>query len=266
MKPPNSLFIYAVLSILIGANTTSPFSFEGVGFNLRTFVYAETVPAADKPVRQSLVDISDPAKRIVKRSMDIVSILLLSPFWVPVFAVLSLGILMEQIITWDFGPLLIKEERFSSGGKFNLYKMNVFREHARQRYIRESEDYKKEPTFNFLQSDPESLRYTGRLMKKFYLDELGQVFNILNGEMSLVGPRPHPIYYETNFKPPRQSLKPGIFCYPANRHKSGGDAILTSTSDEDYLAQYRNSSTWGLIKLDVMITMDGIRAVLKGTG
>ncbi|SVD58231.1 uncharacterized protein METZ01_LOCUS411085 [marine metagenome] len=59
-------------------------------------------------------------------------------------------------------------------------------------------------------------------------------------------------------------LKTGVFCFPANIAKSEDDTILNYFTDEQYLERYRNSSVWGLIKLDWLIVLDGLRAILKG--
>jgi len=103
-------------------------------------------------------------------------------------------------------------------------------------------------------------------MKKFYLDELGQIYNILAGEMSVVGPRPLPVVSESNSFPPRRMLKTGIFCFPANQWKNEGDTFLKHSTDEQYLKLYRESSVWEMIKLDLWIMVDGFRAILKAKG
>ena len=255
-KPQKVLTIFVIVSILTGWNGISPLSMV---------VWGNPVLIANDPVGQ--VEASDEtAKRSVKRSIDLAFIIITSPIWIPVITVLCLGILVEQVLYWDFGPLFITESRFSQGEKFDLYKINMFREHVRQRFIKESPEYKTDPTFNHLHRDPDNLSHIGKFMKKFYLDELGQIFNILVGQMSVVGPRPLPIGYEVNSYPPRQFLKTGIFCFPANHSKSGGDTILKYSTDEEYLEQYQKILVWGLVKLDLSIILDGFRAILKGRG
>ena len=264
-KPPKVLTSFVIVSILMGWNGISPCLQSGAGIQLSTVVWGNPVLLADEPAEQVEAS-AETAKQIVKRSMDLVFIIITSPVWIPVITVLCLGILVEQVLYWDFGPLFITEPRFSLGEKFDLYKINLFREHVRQRFIQESSEYKKVPTFNHLHRNPDNLSHIGKFMKKFYLDELGQIFNILRGQMSVVGPRPRPIAYKGNSYPPRQLLKTGIFCFPANHSKSGADTILKYSTDEEYLEQYQKILVWGLVKLDLSIILDGFRAILKGRG
>ena len=264
-KPPKVLTSFAIVSILFGWNGISPCLQSGAGIQLSTVVWGNPVLLADEPAEQVEAS-AETAKQIVKRSMDLVFIIITSPVWIPVITVLCLGILVEQVLYWDFGPLFITEPRFSLEEKFDLYKINLFREHVRQRFIQESSEYKKVPTFNHLHRIPDNLSHIGKFMKKFYLDELGQIFNILRGQMSVVGPRPRPIAYKGNSYPPRQLLKTGIFCFPANHSKSGADTILKYSTDEEYLEQYQKILVWGLVKLDLSIILDGFRAILKGRG
>jgi len=265
MKLVNLLMIFLVVLTLIAGNGIIPFLESGAGVQWRVVAWGNPALIEDNPAEQ--VDEKDATtKRLVKRTMDLGFIVVLSPVWIPVLAVSCLAIFIEQVLYWDFGPLFITEPRFSMGEKFDMYKINLFRERARQQYIREPPDFKKEPSFNYLHRDPSSLSYTGKFMKKFYLDELGQVVNILTGQMSVVGPRPVPMDYEVNSYPPRLILKTGVFCFPANRSKSRGDTTLNYSTDEQYLEQYRRSSVWDLIKLDWLIIMDGISATLKGYG
>tara|TARA_B100001105_G_C22331530_1_gene417145 strand:+ start:372 stop:1175 length:804 start_codon:yes stop_codon:yes gene_type:complete len=265
MKLLNLLMIFLVVLTLTAGNGITTFLQSGIGVQWKAIAWGN--PALIEGNSGGQVDATDvTTRRLAKRAMDLGVIVLLSPVWIPALAVLCLVIFIERASYWDFGPVFITEPRFSMGRKFDMYKINLFREHARQRYIRESQEFKKDPTFNYLHRDPSSLSYMGRFMKKFYLDELGQIVNILKGQMSVVGPRPLPMDYEVNSYPPRLILKTGVFCFPANRSKSRGDTTLNYSTDEQYLEQYRRSSVWDLIKLDWLIIMDGISATLKGYG
>ena len=265
MKLLNQLVIFLVVLTLITGNGIIPFLKNEAVVQWKAVAWGNPAFIENNPVRQ--VDETDVVvKRLVKRTMDLGVIVILSPVWIPALTVFCLTIFIEKVLRWDFGPLFITEPRFSMGREFDMYKINLFRERARQKYIRESTDFKKEPSFNYLHRDPTSLSYTGRFMKKFYLDELGQVVNILTGQMSVVGPRPLPVNYEANSFPPRLILKAGVFCFPANLTKSRGDTILNYSTDEQYLEQYQKNSVWDLIKLDWLIIVDGIRAILKGFG
>ena len=65
------------------------------------------------------VDEADAAvKRLVKRTMDLGVIVILSPIWIPALSVFCLTIFIEKVLRWDFGPLFITEPRFSMGREF----------------------------------------------------------------------------------------------------------------------------------------------------
>ena len=110
------------------------------------------------------------------------------------------------------------------------------------------------------------MTFIGKLIKKYYLDELAQLFNILVGQMSIVGPRPKPEILEMNAFPPRQLLKAGIFCFENNRAKIEGVIILKYSTDEEYLDLYQRNPVSEFIKLEILIMIDGFKAVISGKG
>jgi len=265
MKLLNLLMIFQVVFTLVAGNSITPILESGVWVQKEAVAWGNPAIIEGDSAEQA-GEAGVDAKKLTKRIMDLGIIFALSPIWVPVFAVLYFFIFFERVLLWDFGPVFITEPRFSMGKKFNMLKINFFRERARRIFFLESPEFKKEPTFNYLHRDSSNLLLIGRFMKKFYLDELGQIVNILKGEMSIVGPRPLPIDNEANSYAPRLKLKTGVFFFPANFSKSGGDTILNYSTDEQYLEQYRKSSIWGLIKLDCLIILDGLKATLKGYG
>ena len=61
-----------------------------------------------------------------------------------------------------------------------MIKLNLYKEKSRREYIKTSDGFKKYGTYAYLQEQNQSLTYIGRVMKKYYLDEIGQLFNVMN--------------------------------------------------------------------------------------
>jgi exopolysaccharide biosynthesis polyprenyl glycosylphosphotransferase len=146
----------------------------------------------------------------VKRAFDIavssLSLLLLSPF------VLIISILIKLT---DGGPVLFKQVRVGKGGRrFDCYKfrsMNSDAEDTKQLLLSRNEA--DGPVFKIKQ-DPR-ITAVGRFLRKYSLDEMPQIWNVLRGDMSLVGPRP-PVPDEVRnyewWQRRRLSVKPGLTC------------------------------------------------------
>ena len=136
----------------------------------------------------------DPQKRIftggayflIKRVLDLVLVVITLPFWLPLNAVIALIIR----ITSPGAPVLFTQLRTGKGGRrFHMYKFRTM--------VPNAEELKSEyahlnelqwPDFK-ITNDPRIIPI-GRFLRKTSLDELPQLFNVLRGEMSLVGPRP----------------------------------------------------------------------------
>ncbi len=146
----------------------------------------------------------DPRKRVVtgraylraKRAMDIALVVATAPIWLLVVAVVSLLI----AITSPGAPVIFTQLRTGKGGaRFKMYKFrsmvpNAEAMKAELAHLNELQwpDFK-------ITNDPRITR-VGKFIRKTSLDELPQLFNILKGEMSLVGPRP------TSFSPETYKL------------------------------------------------------------
>jgi len=111
----------------------------------------------------------------VKRVMDIVLVLLLSPLWLP------LGVVLAVLVkTTSRGAVFFRQKRYGRNQKFfMIYKF-------RSMYT----DAPKDVPTHLLQNPAAFITPAGRFLRKFSLDELPQVINILKGELTLVGPRP----------------------------------------------------------------------------
>lgn len=133
---------------------------------------------------------------VVKRIVDIFLVLVSSPLWVLVVGVVGLIIKLEDPST---GVFFIQERTGRGGKRFSMYKFRTMVANAEG--MKEELMYLNElewPDFK-ITNDPRITR-VGRFLRKTSLDELPQVFNVLRGEMSLVGPRP------TSFKPETYDL------------------------------------------------------------
>jgi len=203
-------------------------------------------------------------KASILRAMDLVILALFAPIWLPLLLATVLMVSLEQILTWDFGPLIVHELRVSRGRMFRLYKLNMFKESYRLEYFRTSQG---EVSHTILQKqNPESLRFVGRLMKKYYLDELAQIFNVLIGDMAIVGPRPSPHDSLINDQPPRQLQKTGFLSAELNDAKTEHNTISRNYSDMEYLDICKNRSVFSLIYINIIIIIDGLMVVLMGKG
>ncbi len=139
-----------------------------------------------------------PGEQIIKRCFDLVVALLLCLVLLPVMLVIALLIKLDSK-----GPVLFKQQRVGQLGKpFIMYKFRTM--------------FTDTPIFTSSPSAPDDSRITrlGKILRKTSLDELPQIFNVLEGTMSLVGPRPEMEFLtqSANNELYRQRLrvKPGV--------------------------------------------------------
>ena len=131
----------------------------------------------------------EPTNRVVKRSLDIVLVLLLMPLLIPLCLLLAVWILLDSR-----GPVLFGQQRVGRDGKlFTAWKFRTMMPDA-ERALAEHLSAHPEAEAEWrelrkLRDDPRVTR-PGRLLRRLSLDELPQVWNVVRGEMSLVGPRP----------------------------------------------------------------------------
>jgi len=162
------------------------------------------------------------------------------------------------------GPIIFRQQRAGLHGRaFTMLKFRSMSENAEQlRHELERINEMKGPVFK-VSHDPRVTRL-GRFLRKTSLDELPQLFNVLRGEMSLVGPRPLPTYEVNKFDKTsyrrRLSMKPGITCLWQIR---GRNRVVSF--DEWVAMDLEYIDNWSLA-LDLWILVRTIPAVLLARG
>lgn len=196
------------------------------------------------------------ARRALKRSLDVALSLLAICLLLPVFAAIALAVRIESP-----GPVFYCQRRCGRDGR--TFEMLKFRSMIRDadRLLTDLRDHNEADGLLFkLKHDPRVTR-VGAFIRRYSIDELPQLVNVLKGEMSLVGPRPLPLDPE-DFGPidgKRHAVRPGLTCY---WQVSGRSDVSYGQMVEMDLVYIRDSSTWTDLRLIAMT----FPAVLGGSG
>lgn len=208
-----------------------------------------------------LVGLRDPAidglDRVVKRCFDLaVSVLTLLLVW-PVMMLVAVAIKLDSS-----GPVLFVQERIGENGQpFRMFKFRSMVVDA-ERMSRSAAD--SDPKGMPVHKAPDDPRVTrvGRIIRRTSLDELPQLFNVLRGEMSLVGPRPELPWlverYET-WQRRRFAVPPGITGWWQINGRSDRVMHLHTEDDLYYIQHYSPL-------LDLRILWRTIEVVVRGRG
>ena len=197
----------------------------------------------------------DPLRRFMSRAMDIAVSLLLLVTTLPLWLLSLIAIRIED--GWHGADVVFRQQRVGLGGvPYTLYKLRSM-----------SADAEKAGAQWAQKNDPRVTR-VGAFMRKTRIDELPQLYNVLRGDMSLVGPRPErPEFVSTlqaniPFYAQRHAVKPGIagwaqLCYPYGA--SEADALQKLQYDLYYV---KNNT----FLLDLSILVQTAEVVLMGKG
>jgi Undecaprenyl-phosphate galactose phosphotransferase WbaP len=204
-----------------------------------------------------------PFNRWTKRAMDIAGALVLGLLALPVVCAAAIWI---KVISK--GSVLYSQQREGEKGRgISVIKLRTMRPDAEAVLIRvlsESSEIRAEWKCRFkLRKDPRILGSIGKFLRRTSLDELPQLWSVLKGEMSLVGPRPFPRYhldgFGQRFRTLRGRVKPGLTGLWQVSDRADGDLEVQETLDTYYI---RNWSLW----LDLYILARTVRAVLCPKG
>ncbi len=193
----------------------------------------------------------------VKRFMDIVGGFIGSLFTIFLAPFIALAIKFDSD-----GPVIFKQERVGVEGKpFVLYKFRSMNENAELELANLVDfDALQEPVYK--QKDDPRLTRVGRFLRRWSLDEMPQFWNVLKGDMSLVGPRPEETRFVERYEAwhrRRLAIKPGMT--GPMQVKGRGDLPLDTRVqlDLDYIENYS-------IGRDIKILLETLPAVIRGSG
>jgi sugar transferase (PEP-CTERM system associated) len=192
-------------------------------------------------------------RTFVKRVFDIVSASILIVLSAPLMVVTALLIKAESR-----GPVFYRQERVGlNGSTFMVTKFRSMRT-----------DAEKDGKPRWAQANDSRVTRVGQVIRRVRIDELPQLFNVLKGEMSLVGPRPERPFFvqeltqQIPFYAVRHSVKPGVTGWAQVRYHYGA-TVEDSQEKLQYDLYYVKNHT---LFLDLVVLMETVGVVLTGKG
>ena len=163
---------------------------------------------SDYPMAQFAPTVISPGKLALKRFVDIIGGIVGTVLSLPIILIVAIPLKIESP-----GPLIFKQQRVGKNGRiFNIYKLRSMYQDAEERKKALMEQNKMDGHMFKMDNDPRITK-VGKFIRKTSIDELPQFWNVLKGDMSLVGTRPPTVdefeKYESHHKR-RLSMKPGI--------------------------------------------------------
>jgi lipopolysaccharide/colanic/teichoic acid biosynthesis glycosyltransferase/glycosyltransferase involved in cell wall biosynthesis len=195
---------------------------------------------------------NDPSYDRVKRLFDVTTVLLLAPLWLPLAAGVAAAVRYDSK-----GPALFSQARVGRDGQvFTLWKFRSM-VHGLQA-----------PGVDFAQAEDPRITRVGKFLRRTRLDELPQLFNVLMGHMSLIGPRPEQTAFVRDFAatipsyPYRHLVRPGLTGWAQVQQGYADSADTTRVKlsyDLYYVAHYS-------LALDLLIAAKTVKTVCTGFG
>lgn len=208
---------------------------------------------ADLPQRSALL----------KRLMDLIIVFFASFISIPIIAVAAILIKLKSP-----GPAFFSHERIGyQGKKIQVWKLRTMYVDAQQlldTHLDSTPEAQAEwDTYFKLKNDPRIISGIGNFLRKSSMDELPQLWNVLKGDMSVVGPRPFPAYhlkeFPIEFQNLRQQVTPGLTGLWQVSARSDGNLQVQENLDKQYI--YNNS-----LMLDIQIILKTFYVVAAQKG
>ena len=199
-----------------------------------------------------------PYRSFVKRAFDLFFVILCSPFWVP------LVVLGAALVALDGHNPFYSQERLGRNGRiFRIWKLRSMvpdADSSLQQFLAQNLAARAEWEASQKLKDDPRITPVGRILRKTSLDELPQLFNVLTGEMSLVGPRPIMVS--------QKELYPGNRYYDMRPGLTG----LWQVSDRNectFVGRVRFDDAYHRVmslRSDLAILLRTVSVVVRGTG
>jgi len=207
-------------------------------------------------------NLAKPWNIFIKTAFEISLTVIMTILLIPVFLIIALAIKVDSA-----GPIIFTQKRIGYKKRtFNLFKfrsMHIHNEEKLQKYLSENAEAQREwAQFKKLKNFDPRVTRVGKFIRRYSLDELPQLFNILRGEMSLVGPRPYLVEEledKEAFKERISLVRPGITGLWQISGRSEIPFQKRISMDEYYI---RNWSLW----LDITILLKSMKAWLSTKG
>jgi len=195
---------------------------------------------------------NDPAYDRIKRLLDVSVVLLTSPLWLTFAALVALAVRYDSP-----GPAFYKQERVGRNGR--VFKLWKFRSMVHER---------QDSGVHFAQADDPRVTRFGKFIRRTRLDELPQLWNVLRGDMSLIGPRPEQAPFVREFAttipcyPYRHLVRPGLtgWAQVQQGYADSTDATRIKLSYDLYYVTHYS------LALDLLIAFKTIKTVCTGFG
>lgn len=220
----------------------------------KTMFYPETAVFAEEDLSY---DRKSFAFRFVKRSFDIAAACVGLVALSPVFLATAVAIKAD-----DGGPVFFSQMRAGKDGRdFRFYKFRSMCTNAEALFEKMQEQNEQTGNAFKIRDDPRITK-VGKFIRKYSIDELPQLINVIRGDMSIVGPRPilsHQMAKCSDYEKQRLSVRPGLTCI---WQISGRADIKWEQWVELDLKYIREMSLWN----DLKIILKTVPVVLKGDG
>ena len=193
----------------------------------------------------------------LKRGVDIIASIFFLILFSPILLITALAVILTSK-----GPAIFKQQRVGQGGQpFEFYKFRSMTATAEEdRYLLVDQNEAGGPIFK-IAADPR-ITPVGKFIRRTSIDELPQIWNVLRGDMSLVGPRPplpEEVAQYTNWERQRLAVRPGVTGIWQVSGRSDLDFDTWVAMDVEYIEEWSPS-------LDFSLMVRTIPAVLSGRG